>query len=122
MDVRHRTEPDIAALRVPPFDRYPAAAVRPLAAHADRLRVRAGTTLAHAGHRSAEFVVVLAGEVLVDGDPPARLGPGTQIGGPELLTGDRHPRTLVAGDDLEVLVLPAPAFRWAARTLPYFPN
>jgi hypothetical protein len=118
---------DVGLLRVAPFDRYPVASLRPLAGHADRLRVPEGVALARAHHRADEFLVVLAGEVVVHHDddsstrrPPERLGPGTKIGGTELLAGARHDRTLVAGPGLEVLVLYGPAFRWAARTLPDF--
>jgi len=120
---RRRSAPDVALLQVAPFDRYPTAALRPLAGHADRLRVPEGTALVRAHHRADEFLVVLTGSVVVhdDGRPAGpRLGPGTQIGGAELLDGARHRRTLVAGPDLEVLVVYGPAFRWAARTLPGF--
>lgn len=107
-------------LAVAPFDRYPARMLRPLTGHADRLRPAAGTSLAREDGRADQFVVVLAGEVVVhrDGQPVDRLGPGTQLGATELLQGARHERTLVAGPDLEVLVVNGPAFRWAARTLP----
>jgi CRP-like cAMP-binding protein len=119
---RRRSAPDLALLHVAPFDRYPAAALRPLACHADRLRVPEGTPLTRTDHRTDEFMVVLTGSVILhrDGAPAGRLGPGTQIGGPELLGGARHCHTLVAGPDLELLVVYGPAFRWAARTLPNF--
>jgi hypothetical protein len=121
--LRRRAAADVAQLRVAPFDRYPATEVRPLADHTDRLRIPEGTVLARAHHRAGEFVVVLAGEVVVhhdDGQPAGRLGAGTQIGGTELLDGTRHRRTLVAGPDLEALVVYGPAFCWAARTLADF--
>jgi CRP-like cAMP-binding protein len=115
-----RAAADVSLLAVAPFDRYPAPAVRPLAGHTDRLSVPEGTELTRERSRAHEFVVVLAGEVVVhrDGRPIDRLGPGTQIGGAELLQDTRHPSTLIAGPDLEVLVVYGPAFRWAAQTLP----
>jgi CRP-like cAMP-binding protein len=117
---RRRAAPDIDVLAVAPFDRYPARMLRPLTGHADRLRPVAGTSLAREDGRADQFMVVLGGEVVVhrDGQPVDRLGPGTQLGATELLQGTRHDRTLVAGPDLEVLVVNGPAFRWAARTLP----
>jgi CRP-like cAMP-binding protein len=110
----------MAVLAVAPFDRYPVRRLRPLAGHADRLRPPAGTPLAREDGRADQFMVVLAGEVVVhrDGQPVDRLGPGTPLGATELLQGTRHARTLVAGADLELLVVNGPAFRWAARTLP----
>jgi hypothetical protein len=50
--------------------------------------------------------------------PVGAFGPGTAVGGAELLTGAVHQATLVAGEGLEVLVLAGPAFRYAAQTLP----
>jgi CRP-like cAMP-binding protein len=117
---RRRAAPDLDVLAVAPFDRYPVRMLRPLTGHADRLRPAAGTSLAREDGRADQFVVVLGGEVVVqqDGQPVDRLGPGAQLGATELLQGTRHDRTLVAGPDLEVLVVNGPAFRWAARTLP----
>jgi CRP-like cAMP-binding protein len=118
--LRRRAAPDLTVLAAAPFDRYPARMLRPLTGHADRLRPAAGTPLAQEDGRADQYMVVLAGEVVVhrDGQPVDRLGPGTQLGATELLQGSRHSRTLVAGPDLEVLVVNGPAFRWAARTLP----
>ena len=118
--LRRRAAPDTALLAVAPFAGYPARMLRPLTGHADRLRPAAGTSLAREDGRADQFMVVLGGEVVVhrDGQPVDRLGPGTQLGATELLQGTRHDRTLVAGPDLEILVVNGPAFRWAARTLP----
>lgn len=117
-----RAAADLSLLAVAPFDRYPERAVRPLACHADRLRLRKGTELAHQHQRADEFVVVLSGEVIArrDGQEVGRLGVGAHIGATELLQGTRHAHTLLAGCDLDVLVVYGPSFRWAAQTLPGF--
>jgi CRP-like cAMP-binding protein len=47
-----------------------------------------------------------------------RLGPGSWLGAREVMGGDAHGDTVVAGDGLRVVVLPAPAFRWATQMLP----
>jgi hypothetical protein len=108
---------------VHPFDRYPAAVLDRLGAHADRLRVREGTVIARRGGRAREAVKVLAGEVWTvmgdgDGRPARTLGPGAWIGAGELLATAPHADTLVAGPGLEVVVVNGPAYRWAAATLP----
>jgi CRP-like cAMP-binding protein len=117
-----RAAADLSLLAVAPFDRYPERAVRPLSAHADRLRLREGTELVREQQRADEFVVVLSGEVIAycDGQEVGRLGTGAHIGATELLQGTRHAHTLLAGCDLDVLVVYGPSFRWAAQTLPGF--
>ena len=115
--LRRRRVPDVGLLAVPPFDAYPPDQLRPLARHVDRLRPAAGTTVVQAGHRVDEVVLVLAGSVTGSG---VTLGPGALIGAAELLSAERHARTLLAGDGLEILVIYGPAFRCAARTLPNF--
>jgi CRP-like cAMP-binding protein len=120
--LRSRRSTDLSLLAVAPFDRYPDRAVRPLAMHTDRLRLRKGTELVHEQQRADEFVVVLSGEVIAqrDGQEVGRLGVGAHIGATELLQGTRHAHTLLAGCDLDVLVVYGPSFRWAAQTLPGF--
>ena len=104
---------------VAPFDRYDARTLAPLGRHADRLRVGEGTVLAHAGRPAREVIRVLAGEVsLITPGGVERRGPGTWIGAEPLLARTAHRATVVAGAGVEVLVLPAPAFRWAAQVLP----
>lgn len=107
-------------LGVAPFDRYRRRALAPLAAHADRLRVTSGTVVAREGHLVREMVIVLSGALLATrgGRPVGTFGPGTAVGGEELLAGRTHQATLVAGDGLEVLVLTGPAYRYAVQTLP----
>jgi hypothetical protein len=105
---------------VPPFDRYGPKALAPLDPHVDWVRPRSGTVLANEGWMVREVLVVLAGDVWATrrGRRLRHFGPGEQIGAAELLCEAPHLATLVAGDDLEVLVVNAPAYRWAARTLP----
>jgi CRP-like cAMP-binding protein len=116
---RRRADPSVL-MGVAPFDRYRRRALEPLAAHADRLRVPRGTVVAREGHLVRELVIVLSGALLAtrDKQPVGAFGPGTAVGGAELLTGALHQATLVAGEGLEVLVLAGPAFRYAAQTLP----
>lgn len=116
-----RSRPVLSALAgVAPFDRYDDRTLAPLAAHADRLTVPAGTPLAQEGRRARQVVVVMAGDAVVTrcGAEVARLGPGAWLGARESLAGAPHAETVVAGDDLAVLVLPDPAFRWAVQSLP----
>jgi CRP-like cAMP-binding protein len=119
--LRHR--PDLSAFAgVTLFDRYDERSLAPLAAHADRLAVTPGVTLAHQGHRSHEVVVILSGDVAVsrDGVEVERLGPGAVIGAREELAGDAHDATVVAGSGVAALAITGPAFRWAVRSLPDF--
>jgi CRP-like cAMP-binding protein len=119
--MRSRRRPDVAVLaEVPPFDRYARSSLAPLVPHADRLRVTDGTVVAREGHRAREVLIVVAGAVLATraGHPVGALGPGSWIGGPEVLDDRAHSCTLVATEGLEVLVLAAPAYRWAVQTLP----
>jgi CRP-like cAMP-binding protein len=106
---------------VAPFDRYRfrRRSLAPLVAGADRLTVPPGTTLARPGRAAHEAVVVVSGEVLVMSDAGVeRRGPGAWIGAREVLDGKRYAAAVVAGDDLDVVVLTPPALRWAARELP----
>jgi CRP-like cAMP-binding protein len=118
--LRHH-RPDVSALaEVPPFDHYGWRSLAPLARHADRIDVAPGTTLAWEGRRAREVLVVVRGDVVVlrGGSEVERQGPGTWIGAHELLEDAAYDATVVAGNDLSVLVLSGPAFRWAAQTLP----
>jgi CRP-like cAMP-binding protein len=119
--VRARRRPDVTVLaEVPPFDRYARTSLAPLIPHADRLRVADGTVVVREGRRARQLVIVVAGALLATrgGRPVGALGPGTWIGGEELLTDGTYDCTLVAAEDLEVLVLNGPAYRWAIQTLP----
>jgi CRP-like cAMP-binding protein len=119
--VRARRRPDVALLaEVPPFDRCVRTSLAPLIPHADRLRLAEGTVVVHEGHRARQLVIVVAGALLATrgGRPVGALGPGTWIGGDEVLADRAHDCTLVALEGVEVLVLNGPAYRWAVQTLP----
>jgi len=118
-----RSRPDVSVLRTaPPFARYDDRALAPLARHADRLDLPAGTPLARRGSQAREVAVVVAGDAVSIGDAGVeRLGPGSWIGAREALAGEAHGGTVVAGDGLRLVVLPVAAFRWAALTLPDLP-
>ena len=119
--MRGRRRPDVSVLaEVPPFDRYAHTSLAPLVPHADRLRLADGAVVVREGHRAREVVVVVAGALLAtrDGRPVEALGPGTWIGGDELLADRAHDCTLVALEGVEVVVLNGPAYRWAIKTLP----
>ena len=115
-----RSRPDMSVLRAAaPFAAYDTRALAPLAAHADRLDPRPGTPLARAGEHAREVVIVVDGDAVVMGRGGVeRLGPGSWVGAREVLSGATHGDTVVAGDGLRVVVLPAPAFRWATQMLP----
>jgi len=115
-----RSRPDVSVLRAAaPFAAYDERALAPLAAHADRLDPRPGTPLARAGQHAREVVVVVEGDAIVmHRGGVERLGPGSWVGAREVVSGDAHGETVVAGDGLRVVVLPAPAFRWATQMLP----
>jgi CRP-like cAMP-binding protein len=119
--VRGRRRPDVSVLaEVPPFDRYAHTSLAPLVPHADRLRLADGAVVVREGHRARQLVIVVAGALLAtrDGRPVEALGPGTWIGGDELLADRVHDCTLVALEGVEVVVLNGPAYRWAIQTLP----
>lgn len=102
---------------VGPFATCPPPVRRLLAAHTDVLRPEPGAVLARRGAPAREVVVVVAGEVLVDGCRPLRLGPGCSFGADEVVAHAPHPATIVAGEGVELRVINAPAFRAAAPHL-----
>jgi CRP-like cAMP-binding protein len=107
---------------VSPFAGYDGRALAPLAPHVDRVAVMPGVALASEGCRAREVLFIAAGEVLVSrgGEPLAPLGPGAIIGAHEEASGTPHDATYVAGAGVAALALPAPAFRWALRSLKGF--
>jgi CRP-like cAMP-binding protein len=107
---------------VAPFDTVDERALRPIAPHVDHLPVGQGTVVAREGEHARQFVVVLSGEVVASrhGTELGRFGPGAQIGGSGVLDGEPYGSTLTASTDLDVLVVSAPALRWAVQEVPAF--
>jgi CRP-like cAMP-binding protein len=122
MNPRGRSRrPDVSAFSgVPLFAGYERRRLAPLARRVDRLVVMPGATLARAGRRPHEVVVVIRGDVVVDraGVEVGRLGPGAVIGAAEELDGTAHDATFVAATGVEALVFTGRAFRWAVGSLP----
>jgi len=79
-----------------------------------------GASLADAGRRPHEVLVLLSGTAYLAGGPDdgAALGPGAVIGAREELAGEAHRATVVAAGGVSALVLTGPAFRWAVQSLP----
>jgi CRP-like cAMP-binding protein len=115
-----RHDQSVSFPTVAPFDTVDARDLLPIAPHVDHLGVGEGTVVAREGEHARQFVVVLSGEVVAsrDGAELTRLGPGTQIGAPGVLDGEPHGSTLTATTDLDVLVVSAPALRWAVEAVP----
>jgi CRP-like cAMP-binding protein len=107
---------------VSPFDRYRRRALRPLDHHTDRVRIEEGTVLSRQGGLARQVVVIVAGEVALtrDGQAVGRAGPGIRIGSADVLGDGTSAVTAVAASALDAVVLPAPAYRWAAQVLPGF--
>jgi CRP-like cAMP-binding protein len=119
MMLRTRND-DSPLVGVSPFDQLAPEDLRPVLAHTDRLRLARGTVLARENERAREVVVVTNGEVIARraGRVVGRFGPGTQIGARAVLDHDDHTTTVVAGSDVEVVVVNGPAYRWAASSMP----
>jgi CRP-like cAMP-binding protein len=119
MYLRNKNRPDTTPLRRIGID---AAVGRDeleyLAFHTDIVDVPAGDVLCRAGQYPRQFVAVLDGYVDISGPSGAACisGPGTQIGGPELLSGRPHDEAVVARSDCRVLVIFGPALAAAANS------
>lgn len=111
---------NVARLReFAPFDQAPVRVLRALGPHVDRLRVRAGTVLAHEGRVARELLIVVDGDVRAtrDGHEVVVRSTGTQIGASGLLDRQPYDRTWIARTDLDVIVVNGPAFRWLVPSL-----
>jgi CRP-like cAMP-binding protein len=117
-----RYSPPLEFSAVAPFAAVDHRALTPIAPHVDHLPIGQGTVVAREGEHARQFVVVLSGEVVAtrDGAELARFGPGAQIGGSGVLDGEPFGSTLTAGTELDVLVVSAPALRWAVQEVPSF--
>lgn len=91
-----------------------------LARAADELSLPSGTELTRQGDIGREAFVLLTGraEVRRDGTTVAQLGPGDVVGELSLLDGGPRSATVVAGTDLDVLVLSRPAFHAVLDEIP----
>jgi hypothetical protein len=111
-----RPRPDVGPLlRVPALTQADRRRLAELVPSTDVLRLPPGQALVTAGAPAAELIVLLSGQVAVlhpDGTG-AVLRAGTQVGLHELLAYRRHAATVVALTPLEVVVVNAPAVRWA---------
>ncbi|MBK9031434.1 MAG: cyclic nucleotide-binding domain-containing protein [Myxococcales bacterium] len=117
---RRDHEAGLAALRQCQFfDDLAGDHVDELAAAAPRRAVAAGAALVTAGERGDALYAVLAGELVGEGAPPPRFGPGAVLG--ELALIDDAPRamTLRAVTAVEVLVIERATF---ARALARWPE
>jgi CRP-like cAMP-binding protein len=89
--------------------------MRALAAHTDIVRVPAGHVLAQAGSRARQYLTIVDGEAATEG--ARRVGPGAGIGGRELVDGTAFDRSVVATTDCTIVVVTAPAMRWALQEI-----
>jgi CRP-like cAMP-binding protein len=118
MYLRKKHRPDTTALRLTGID---AAVGREeleyLALNTDIVDVPAGEVLCRAGDYPRQFVAVLDGYVdIASPSGSVRIsGPGTQIGGTELLSRQPHEEAVIARSDCRVLVIFAPALAAAAN-------
>jgi CRP-like cAMP-binding protein len=89
-----------------------------LALHSDIVDVPAGEVLCRPGQYPRQFVTLLDGYVDISDQSGAACisGPGTQIGGPELLNGQPYDEMVVARSDCRVLVVFGPALAAASNS------
>src|SRR5262245_10219847 len=112
---RHRRDrPDTRALELIGLDAVlDRDELRQLARHTDVFGVPADTTLARAGVHPRQFVAVLDGyvETAAPDTPVLVGGPGTRIGGDELLDGTTHDVTIRTRSACQLVVIFGPALR-----------
>jgi hypothetical protein len=111
-----RRRPDVAPLlRVPALAHADRRRLDELAPSTDVLRLPPGRTLTTAGAPASELIVLLSGEAaaLAPDGIGAVLRAGAELGAPELLAYGTHPATVVALSPVDVVVVNAPAVRWA---------
>jgi CRP-like cAMP-binding protein len=119
MRIRNKNRPDTSTLRLIGLD---AAVTRDqldqLALHTDVVTIGSGEMLCRAGQHPRQFIVVVDGYLdVIDRSQRARVaGPGTRIGGVELLDGKPHDEAIVARSPCRLVVIFAPALLWAVRS------
>ena len=127
MRMRNTHRPDTSSLRLAGIDTAFALTreqLELLAAHSDVLNVSAGDRLCRVGEYPRQFFVVVDGYVdVTDRSGCTRVaGPGTWIGGVELVTGVPHHETVVTRSDCRLVVIFGPALTLAVRQLPRSAN
>jgi CRP-like cAMP-binding protein len=105
---------------VPLFSHCTRAQLAALAAEADQLSVREGTTLTQQGERGREFVVLVDGaaDVVKNGRTINRLGPGDFLGEIALISGAPRTATVTTTTRSTLLVLTDRAYRRASEKIP----
>jgi len=119
MQLRNRNRPDTRALQLIGIDAaLTRAQLEQLALHTDVVDVPAGEPLSREGRHPRQLLAVVDGYVdVIDAAGCARIaGPGTVIGGIELVDGVPLAETVIARSDCRLVVIFGPALVWAART------
>ena len=115
---RERNRPDTRALRHIDLDAVmDRRQLEELALHTDVVTVSRGTVLARAGRFARQFVAVIDGNVdVTDGSGRSHVaGPGTHIGGAELLDRRPHGASFVTQTDCHLVVIAGHALKSTFR-------
>ena len=120
MRMRNTDRPDTSTLRLAGIDTALALTreqLELLAVHSDVLSVPAGERLCRVGEYPRQFFVVVDGYVdVTDRSGSSRVaGPGTWVGGIELVAGVPHHESVVARTDCRLVVTFGPALTLAVR-------
>jgi CRP-like cAMP-binding protein len=114
MRTRNRNRPDTTVLRQLGLDAVlTRRELEQLAGDTDAIDVSAGEQLCRSGTPARQFIAILDGYVDVfDDDGNRRIaGPGTRIGGFDVLDGGCHDETVIARSACRLVVIFGPALR-----------
>ena len=94
--------------------------LRLVARHADRLRVRSGTTLVHEGEPCQTWFVLLSGraEMRCDGVAVRHLRRSDTFDDVAVVTGERATASVITTTDVDLAVFGARSFRALIREIP----